>query len=162
MHLTHTFPIYINIDSTILILGSFPSVKSREQMFYYGHPQNRFFKVLGKIFHEDFHNTVDRKKAFLKKHQIALYDVIEECDIEGSADSTIKNVTPIDLKSILEKYPKIKKIGVNGKKASSLFKKYLEKYCSGVSIYHLPSTSPANAKCSLEELIKEYSKMFQK
>lgn len=162
MHVTHTFPIYINNDSEILFLGSFPSVKSREQMFYYGHPQNRFFKVLGKIFHEYVHNIVDSKKAFLKKHKIALYDVIEECDIEGSADSTIKNVTPIDLKSILEKYPKIKKIGVNGKKASSLFMKYLEKDCGGVSIYHLPSTSPANAKASLEELVKEYSKLFQK
>lgn len=162
MHLTHTFPIYINKDSKVLILGSFPSIKSREQMFYYGHPQNRFFKVLGSIFNEDVHNEVNDKKRFLKKHRIALYDVIEECDIEGSADSTIKNVTPIDLKTILMKYPNIKSIGVNGKKASSLFKKYLEKDCGGVEVYHLPSTSPANAKTSLEELIKEYSKLFQK
>ena len=162
MHVTHTFPIYINDDSEILFLGSFPSVKSREQNFYYGHPQNRFFKVLGKIFHEDVHNEVNDKKRFLKKYHIALYDVIEECDIEGSADSTIKNVTPIDLKSILEKYPKIKKIGVNGRKASSIFKKYLERYCDGIKVYHLSSTSPANAKTSLEELIKEYSKLFQK
>ena len=162
MRITHTFPIYINKDSTILILGSFPSVKSREQNFYYGHPQNRFFKVLGSIFHEDVHNTVDSKKAFLNKHRIALYDVIEECDIEGSADSTIKNVTPIYLKSILKKYPNIKSIGVNGKKASSLFKKYLEKDCGGVKVVHLPSTSPANAKTRLEELVKEYSKLFQK
>ena len=162
MRITHTFPIYINEDSTILILGSFPSVKSREQNFYYGHPQNRFFKVLGNIFHEDVHNTVESKKTFLMKYHIALYDVIEECDIEGSADSTIKNVNPIDLKSILDKYPKIKKIGVNGKKASLLFKNYLEKDCNGVSIFYLPSTSPANAKTSLEELIKEYSKLFQK
>lgn len=162
MHISHTFPIYINKDSTILILGSFPSVKSREQMFYYGHPQNRFFKVLGKIFNEDVYNTVESKKTFLKKHKIALYDVIEECDIEGSADSTIRNVTPIDLKKILLEYPNIKSIGVNGKKASSLFKKYLVKDCGGVEVYHLPSTSPANAKTSLEELIKEYSKLFQK
>ena len=162
MRITHTFPIYINEDSTILILGSFPSVKSREQMFYYGHPQNRFFKVLGSIFDEDVHNTVDSKKKFLNKHKIALYDVIEECDIEGSADSSIRNVTPIDLESILKKYPNIQSIGVNGKKASSLFEKYLRHYCSGVKTYHLPSTSPANAKCSLDELIKEYSKLFQK
>jgi len=162
MHLTHTFPIYINNDSEILILGSFPSVKSREQMFYYGHPQNRFFKVLGSIFHEDVHNTVESKKTFLKKHKIALYDVIDECDIEGSADSTIKNVKPINLKSILEQYPSIKLIGVNGKKASSLFKKHLVRYCDGVKVYHLPSTSPANAKMSVDDLIKEYSKLFQK
>lgn len=162
MHLTHTFPIYINIDSKVLFLGSFPSVKSREQNFYYGHPQNRFFKVLGSIFHEDVHNEVNDKKSFLKKYHIALYDVIEECDIEGSQDSSIRNVTPIDLKKILTKYPNIKSIGVNGKKASSLFKKYLEKDCGGVVVYYLPSTSPANAKTSLEELIKEYSKLFQK
>lgn len=160
MHATHMFPIYINNDSEILFLGSFPSVKSREQGFYYGHPQNRFFKVLGSIFNEDVHNEVNDKKRFLKKYHIALYDVIEECDIEGSADSTIKNVTPIDLQSILKKYPNIKTIGVNGKKASNLFMKYLEKGCSGVSIYYLPSTSPANAKTSLEELVKEYSKLF--
>lgn len=161
MHLTHTFPIYINKDSKVLFLGSFPSVKSREQMFYYGHPQNRFFKVLGKIFNEDVYNTVESKKRFLKKHKIALYDVIEECDIEGSADSTIKNVTPIDLKYILKKYPNIHSIGVNGKKASSLFKKYLGKDCSGVYIFYLPSTSPANAKMSVDDLIKEYSKVFE-
>ena len=162
MYITHTFPIYINKDSKILILGSFPSVKSREQMFYYGHPQNRFFKVLGNIFGEDVHNNVESKKTFLKKYHIALYDVIEECDIDGSADSSIKNVKPIDLEFILKKYPNIKSIGVNGKKASSLFEKYLRKYCSGVNVVHLPSTSPANAKCSLDELIKEYSKLFQK
>ena len=162
MHLTHQFPLYINDDSKVLILGSFPSVKSREQNFYYGHPQNRFFKVLGEIFHEDVHNEVNDKKRFLKKYHIALYDVIEECDIDGSKDSSIRNVSAIDLKSILKKYPNIKSIGVNGKKASSLFDKYLSKYCDGVKVYHLPSSSPANAKCSLEELIKEYSKLFQK
>ncbi len=162
MHLAHTFPIYINKDSKVLFLGSFPSVKSREQNFYYGHPQNRFFKVLGKIFHEDVHNEVKDKKKFLKKYHIALYDVIEECDIEGSQDSSIRNVTPIDLKKILNEYPNIKSIGVNGKKASSLFKKHLEKDCGGVVVYYLPSTSPANAKTSLEELVKEYSKLFQK
>lgn len=162
MHINHTFPIYINQDSEVLILGSFPSVKSREQMFYYGHPQNRFFKIMGAIFNEEVFNTVESKKTFLKKHHIALYDVIEECDIEGSADSLIKNVTPIDLDSVLKKHPSIKVIGVNGKKASSLFNKYLMKYCDGVKVIHLPSTSPANAKCSLEELIKEYLKLFQK
>ena len=159
-HLTHTFTIYINNDSEVLFLGSFPSVKSREQMFYYGHPQNRFFKVLGSIFDEDVHNTVDSKKTFLKKHHIALYDVVEECDIIGSSDASIKNVVPIDIKKILSLYPNIKCIGANGKKASSLFKKYLEKDCSGVEVFHLPSTSPANAKMKVDELVKEYQKLF--
>ena len=99
-HLIHTFPIYINDDSTYLFLGSFPSVKSREQMFYYGHPQNRFFKVLGSIFNEDVHNNTLSKKTFLKKHHIALYDVIEECDIIGSSDASIKNVVPIDINMV--------------------------------------------------------------
>ena len=160
MRVAHTFPIYINKDSTILILGSFPSVKSREQMFYYGHPQNRFFKVLGNIFDEDVHHEVEEKKTFLKKHHLALYDVIEECDIKGSADSSIRNVKPINLKKILHDYPSIKRIGVNGKKASSLFEKYLRPDCD-VEVIHLPSTSPANAKCSLDELVQEYSKLFQ-
>ena len=102
MHETHTFPIFINDDSTVLILGSFPSVKSREQNFYYAHPQNRFFPTLARIFSEDVPHQVQDRKTFLKIHRIALYDVIEECDIDGSDDSSIRNVTPINLQSILE------------------------------------------------------------
>ena len=159
MHLTHIFPIYINQDSKVLFLGSFPSVKSREQNFYYGHPQNRFFKVLGEIFHEDVHNDVLSKKSFLKKHQIALYDVIEECDIDGSKDSSIRNVTPINIKDILHDYPSIKKVAVLGKLAQSLFDKYLKKDCP-LLIFYLPSTSPANAKMNLNDLVKEFRVLF--
>ena len=102
-HHTHTFPIFINEDSEILILGSFPSVKSRENMFYYAHPQNRFFKVLSVLFNEEYSLDLTKRKDMLKKHKIALYDVIEECDIEGSADSSIKNVKQIDIVSIVDK-----------------------------------------------------------
>ena len=161
MHLTHTLPIYINKDSEILILGSFPSVKSREVNFYYGHPQNRFFKVLSKLFNEEHVSTIEERKALLKNHKIALYDVIEECDIEGSADSSITNVTPIDISKILKEYPSIKKIVVNGGKAKELFKKYLLSKISGVEIIYLPSTSPANAKISLDDLVDKYQEILK-
>ena len=160
MHLTHTLPIFIDENSEILILGSFPSVKSREVMFYYGHPQNRFFRVLGRLFNEDAPITVEQRKVFLKRHKIALYDVIEECDIEGSADSSIKNVIPIDIVSILQEYPNIKVIGVNGNKAKELFIKYLLDKVGSTKVIYLPSTSPANAKMNLETLISKYKILF--
>ena len=160
MHLTHTLPIFINEDSEILILGSFPSVKSREVMFYYGHPQNRFFRVLGRLFNKDVPLTVEDRKAFLKRHKIALYDVIEECDIEGSADSSIKNVKPIDIVSILMKYPSIRKICITGNKAKALFDKYLLSKVGNIKVIYLPSTSPANARMSVEFLIGQFKALL--
>ena len=160
MHLTHTLPIFINEDSKILILGSFPSVKSREVMFYYGHPQNRFYKVLGSIFNDDKINTIEEKKLFLKRHKIALYDVISECDIIGSSDSSIKNVIPIDIVSILDNFPNIKIIGITGNKAAYYFNKYLLDKVSNTLVVYLPSTSPANAKMSVDDLAKQYKKLF--
>ena len=155
-HHTHTFPIFIFEDSEILILGSFPSVKSRENMFYYAHPQNRFFKVLFTLFNEDYSTDISKRKDLLKRHKIALYDVIEECDIEGSADNTITNIKPIDIKAILKKYPNIKVIATTGSKAASLFDKYLLDKIGNRKVLHLPSTSPANAKMKLEELVEKY------
>ena len=156
-----SLPIFINPNSKILILGSFPSIKSRELGFYYSHKQNRFFSVLSVIFNEDVPLSIKDRKDFLKRHLIALYDVIERCEITNSSDSSIKDVVPIDIKKILNDYPNIKKIGVTGKKASSLFEKYLKKYISeDIEVYYLPSTSPANAKMSLEELVKEYRRLF--
>ena len=160
-HLKHTLPIFINEDSEILILGSFPSVKSREVMFYYGHPQNRFFKVLTKVFKDDSSiNAIEERKAFLVKHKIALYDVIEECDITGSSDSSITNVTPVDISAILCKYPSIKVIGVNGGKAKELFNKYLLPLVGDTKVVYLPSTSPANAKMRVDDLVKEYKRLL--
>ena len=161
MHLTHTLPIFIDENSEILILGSFPSVKSREVMFYYGHPQNRFFRVLGSLFNEDAPTIVEDRKVFLKRHKIALYDVIEECDIEGSADSSIKNVIPIDIESIFHKYKNIKVIGVNGNKAKELFNKYLLNKIGDIKVIYLPSTSPANAKMNLEALVSRYKELLK-
>jgi len=160
MRLTHTFPIFINEKSEILILGSFPSVKSREVMFYYGHPQNRFFKVLGRLFNEECSTDIEQRKLFLKKHKIALYDVIEECDIEGSADSTIKNVKPIDIEAILNIYKNIKVIGITGTKAKALFDKYLLAKVGSIKVVYLPSTSPANAKISVDSLVNKFKELL--
>lgn len=117
MHLTHTLKIFIDKESKILILGSFPSIKSREYGFYYSHPQNRFFPTLSRIFKEDCPNTIEERKEFLRRHHIALYDVIEECDINNSEDSSIRNVIPIDIEKILKEFPNIQTIGITGKKS---------------------------------------------
>lgn len=160
MHLTHKLPIFINKESEILILGSFPSVKSRELGFYYSHPRNRFFSTLSKVFDEEFSNTIEGRKAFLIKHHIALYDVVEECDINNSEDASIRNVIPINIERILCDYPHIKLIGITGNKASSLFDKYLKDKVD-IKVVYLPSTSPANAKMSDEELINKYKTLFK-
>lgn len=149
-HVVHTFgPVY-DTQSKILILGSFPSVKSRENQFYYGHPQNRFWKVTAGIFGEETPVTIEEKKQFLLKNNIALWDVIASCDIIGSSDSSIKNVVPNDMDEILKKAP-IERIYANGDKAYQLFLKYCKR--DGMpQVYRLPSTSPANAAWNLERL----------
>lgn len=144
-------PVY-DENSKILILGSFPSVKSREAGFFYGHPQNRFWQVLAEICGTDKPDTIEDKRTFLLKNQIAVWDVIKSCDIEGSADSTIKNVTPNDLTQILSNAD-IKQIFVNGKKAEQLYKKYIQPVI-GKEAVCLPSTSPANAAWNVERLVK--------
>lgn len=155
-HVTHkSIPPFINEKSEILILGSLPSIASREQGFFYAHPQNRFFKVLAKVFDEEEPKGIDERKAFLLRNNIALYDVIYECDICGSSDASIKNVVPIDIKSILKKYPNIQKIFLTGKKSKELFDKYLQPICPIPGI-GLPSTSAANANMSLETLVEQY------
>ena len=162
-HVTHeSIPIFIDDKSTVLILGSLPSVKTREVGFYYGHPRNRFYLVLSKVFSEEAPICIEEKKTFLSKHHIALYDVIFECDIVGSADSSIKNPKIIDIKDILIRYPNIKRIAINGGKAKSLFDKHLLPIVNtfNVEVFYLPSTSPANAKTSIDVLVKEYSKVF--
>lgn len=150
-HVTHTFgPVY-DENSRILILGSFPSVKSREQQFYYGHPQNRFWKVAAALWGEEKPETIEVKKEFLLKHQIALWDVIESCDIMGSSDSSIRNVVPNDMDVIL-KAAAIGGIFLNGDKAYQLYLKYCKKE-GQPPVKKLPSTSPANAAWNLEKLL---------
>lgn len=149
-NITHTFePIY-NEHSKILILGSFPSVKSRENQFYYGHPQNRFWKVLANIFTCEAPITIEEKKKLLLKNGIAIWDVIASCSIIGSSDTSIKDVVVNDFTEILTK-SQIKKIYVNGAKAYELYHKYAENK-TGIKAIKLPSTSPANAAWNLEKL----------
>lgn len=151
----HPIPPVFDKDSRILILGSFPSVKSREVQFFYGHPQNRFWKVTAAVFNEDVPMTIEEKKAFLVRNRIAVWDVIESCDIEGSADSAIKNVVANDLNIILEAAA-IENIYVNGKTAEKYFNKYIRDKINRSAIC-LPSTSPANAAWNLERLIDTWS-----
>jgi hypoxanthine-DNA glycosylase len=146
-------PIY-DKNSKMLILGSFPSVKSREQGFFYGHPQNRFWKVLAAVFADEVPVTIPEKKAFLLRNHIAVWDVIHSCEIQGSSDSSIRNVTANDLHTILE-VADIQNIFVNGKTAEKLYKKYIEPVC-GRPAFYLPSTSPANAAWSLERLTEAW------
>ena len=138
-------------SSKILILGSFPSVKSREANFFYGHPQNRFWKVLASVFGEEIPVIVEEKREFLLRNHVAVWDVIHSCDIVGSSDSSIKNVVANDLSVILD-VAKIEQIFVNGKTAEQYYKKYIEKEIGRKAIC-LPSTSPANAAWKLERLV---------
>lgn len=150
----HPFPPLYNKDSKILILGSFPSVKSREQLFFYGHPQNRFWKVISAVFECDEPETIEEKKQFLYRNGIALWDVIASCEITGSSDSSIKNVKINDISRIL-KEANIRQIFVNGKTAEKYFKKYMEDQINRDAVC-LPSTSPANAAWSIERLLEKW------
>ncbi len=158
-HVTHeSIPPFINEESKILILGSLPSIKSREDGFFYAHPQNRFFKTIAGVFDEAEPKTIEERKMFLLKHYIALYDVIYECDICGSSDSSIKNVKPINLAVILKHFPNIKRIFTTGKKAKELYDKYLLPQVE-IEAISLPSSSAANATTTLTELVEEYRKI---
>ena len=141
-------------NSKILILGSFPSVKSREQLFFYGHPQNRFWRVTSSVFERDVPETIEEKKRFLLSCRIAVWDVIASCDITGSSDSSIKNAVANDIGMILKRAD-IEKIFVNGKTAYKYYNKYLKDKL-GIEAICLPSTSPANAAWSQQKLIEAW------
>ena len=147
----HPFPPLYDGNSKILVLGSFPSVKSREQLFFYGHPQNRFWRLIAAVFGAETPKTIPEKKAFLLSHGIALWDVIASCEITGSADSSIKNVTANDLSPIFAAAD-IKQIFVNGQTAKRFYDRYT-KPVIGREAAVLPSTSPANAAWSFEKLV---------
>ena len=148
---THPIPPLYDAYSRILILGSFPSVKSREQGFFYGHPQNRFWKVVAAIYEEETPQTIEEKRAFLLRNHIALWDVIGSCEIIGSSDASIRNVKPNDLSEILRAAP-IRQIYVNGKTAEKMYKRFTFPTIEREAIC-LPSTSPANAAWSVERLV---------
>ena len=159
-HITHEFEPIFDEQSRILILGTLPSVKSREGQFYYHHPQNRFWKVLAQICKTQTPETIAEKKAMLLSNGIAIWDVVQSCDIIGSSDSSIKNVTPADLLVILKKAP-VKTIFLNGGKAWELYQKYC-KEMTELPVVKLPSTSPANAAWSLEKLVTVWKEELQK
>ena len=153
-------PVYSE-DAEILILGSFPSVLSRKAGFYYAHPQNRFWKTLSAIFGESAGDTKEEKTAFLKKHKIALWDVVGSCEIEGSKDPTIKRAEPNDIK-IITSAARIKAVFTNGKKAHELYLANLAKDLENVPVINLPSTSPANARLTLEKLVEVWGTEIKK
>ena len=146
-------PVY-DRNSRILILGSFPSVKSREQGFFYGHKQNRFWKVTAGVFGQPVPETIEEKRKFLLEQHIAVWDVIASCEIEGSSDASIRSVIPNDLSGIL-KTADIRQIFCNGGKSFELYVKYLLPV-TGREAVKLPSTSPANAAASLEVLLQKW------
>ncbi len=150
----HPFPPFYRSDSHILILGSFPSVKSREQLFFYGHPQNRFWRVLAAVFQDDTPASIPDKCEFLEKHRIALWDSIGQCTIEGSSDSSIRDVVPNDLSVILDAAP-IAAVFCNGRQSFDCYNRYILPSL-GRDAKILPSTSPANAAWSLDRLIVEW------
>lgn len=153
--IVHPIPPLYNEESEILILGSFPSVKSREQQFFYGHKQNRFWKVMAALWQWPVPETIEEKKALLYANHAAVWDVIGSCNITGSSDASIRDVVPNDLSEILEHAP-IRHIYANGGKAYELYEKYIYPV-TGRSAVKLPSTSPANAAFSLERLVDRKS-----
>lgn len=157
----HPIPPLYNKDSRILILGSFPSVKSRETAFFYGHPQNRFWKLLSTMTGAPLPETVPQKRDFLLSHRIAVWDVIASCEIRGSSDASIRNAVPNDLRRILDD-AQIRQIYVNGQTAGKLYQKYQEKplceaYGDCAKAVILPSTSPANAAWNMERLMQAWN-----
>ena len=155
-HVEHGFGPCFDAESRVLILGSFPSVKSREVSFYYGHPMNRFWPIMSEIFHREIGKNTDDKRAFLHDVHLAVYDVIESCDIIGSSDTSIKNPVTTDIFSILED-SRIELIILNGTKSGRLFEKYqLPRLGDKVPHLILPSTSPANAAIKFEALLEKW------
>ena len=156
---THGFPACYDEESRILILGSFPSIKSREMGFFYGHPQNRFWKILERVFEEKVPASVEGRRQYALSHHLALYDSLESCLIKGSEDASIEEEVPADLTPILQK-GKIERILLNGKKAQTAFYAH-QKIDSNIEIIDLPSTSSANAAWSLDKLVEAWKKALQ-
>ncbi len=150
-HVVHPFPPLFDAGCDTLILGSLPSVKSRAQRFFYGHPQNRFWPLLAAVYGETAPVTIEEKKALALRHHVALWDTIFSCDIVGSGDSSIRNVTPTDLQPIFDAAP-IRRVFCNGRTSGMYYGKYQQKTL-GIEAVVLPSTSPANAAWTMERLL---------
>ena len=160
MRIEHPIPPLYGPESEILILGSFPSVKSREAQFFYGHPQNRFWRILAALCGEDVPRSIEEKKRLVLDHGFALWDVIASCEIVGSSDSSITNVVPNDLKPILEE-SRVSRIFCNGGTSFKLYGRYIQPV-TGIEAMLLPSSSPANAAWSLDQLIAAWGEKIQR
>jgi len=156
---SHPFPPFMDENSEILILGTFPSIKSFEQNFYYAHPQNQFWKLLAGVFEEDTPKTTQQKRVFLKKHNIALWDVIKECKRENSLDSNLKEIEINDFEKLLKDYPNIKKIFFTSKTAQKHFEKNFKNL--EIECRYLASPSPAYAKMTFEEKLQRWREVFE-
>lgn len=156
-YITHAFEPVFDSHSKILMLGTMPSPKSRENGFYYGHPRNRFWKVIADVCKEPMPETIEEKKALALKHGIAIWDVLAGCEIHGADDASIKNPTPNDMHRILD-YAPIEQIYATGTKAAQLYRRYCEAQ-TGMEIIQLPSTSPANCRTSYEQLYEAYARI---
>ncbi len=153
-HVSHEFAPVFDSNSQVLLLGSIPSPKSREQGFYYGHPQNRFWKVVAQVLDEPSPSTIPEKRDMLLKHGIALWDVLESCTIIGASDTSIEDAVPNPLEKIIAQ-SKITRIFCTGSTAHKLYEKYCERQ-TGIKAIRLPSTSPANCACKMEKLVEAY------
>ena len=153
-HVTHEFPTLYDPASEVLILGSIPSPKSRQQAFYYGHPQNRFWKVLAAVFDAPVPQSVEEKKHLALSHGIALWDSLEECEICGASDSSIKNPVPTDIPFLLSQ-TRVKKVFTTGSTAWKFYQQ-LNYPRTGIPAIRLPSTSPANCAFSFDALVEAY------
>ena len=159
-HISHGFEPVFDERSRILVLGSFPSVLSRENAFYYGNPQNRFWRVLPMLYGEaPLVGDIPKQKEFLTRHHIALWDVLDSCEIQGASDASIRNPVPNRMREILDRAP-IEAIFCTGQKAGTLFKRYCQKDCA-IQARVLPSTSPANCAVKLEQLLERYAVIRQ-
>ncbi len=157
--ITHPIPPLFDQSSHTLILGSFPSVQSRAVQFFYGHKQNRFWRVIAALYGERLTESVEDKRRLILSHHLALWDTVACCEITGSADSSIRSVQPNDLSPILQKAP-IRRIFVNGRTAERLYDRFLLPL-TGIPAVYLPSTSPANAAMSLDRLIEAWKVITQ-
>ena len=155
----HKFPPFFGNDAEILILGTIPSPKSREYGFYYMHPQNHFWKVLADVYKEPFPETISQRKDFLLRHRIALWDVLQSCEIDGASDASIRSAEPNDIPRLLSQAP-IRKIFTTGKTAQKFYDKLLRETVGRDAIC-LPSTSPANCRMKYPELLLEYQQITE-
>ncbi len=153
-HIIHSIEPVFDAESRVLILGTMPSPKSREVQFYYGHPQNRFWRVLAAVLGEEVPQSVPEKKAMLLRHRIALWDVLAECEITGASDSSIRNPVANDLSVILDHAP-VQAVFTTGATAWKLYTR-LQKPHTGIEAVRLPSTSPANCAVKMEALTEAY------